>query len=514
MKPLIPLLTTLLCTAAALADVARPVLQSSTTKALVDDLSTGGKKISISATGTLEFVSGATITGGSVLKAALSLNNVENTALSTWAGSTNITTINPAQSISKLSNLTGNGFVKTSAADGTLVIDSNTYITSSTAIATFQVKYTNLDSFGNLANAAGFLFNNGSGTFSYVSSVPVANGGTGQTSYTNGQILIGNTTGNTLTKATLTAGAGISITNGAGSITIATSGLVIGTNVQAYDADLTTWAGITPGTGVGTLLGTPTLSNLNAMVSDADLASTGANTFTGQQIINVSIPDYNQPSLRIMSDYAALHVTNSVGDKALTIHGEIMGLGLVTGANNAYFGLGSILPGYTYQFGLGLGSGAGITWSGSGYYYGAPEIFQARLGAHHLMQMGGTNAQSSSVMNTFTSATNYEAVQIGWTANVAHLWTIKGSGGGSARDLVLGRDGTVKMTIGANTTDHVQPVKLPSYIVSGLPSAATCGAGSMAFVTDATATTAYSTVAGGGSNKVLVISDGTNWIIH
>lgn len=48
----------------------------------------------------------------------------------------------------------------------------------------------------------------------------VANGGTGQTVYTDGQLLIGNTTGNTLTKATLTAGTGISITNGSGSITI------------------------------------------------------------------------------------------------------------------------------------------------------------------------------------------------------------------------------------------------------------------------------------------------------
>ncbi len=55
-------------------------------------------------------------------------------------------------------------------------------------------------------------------------TLPVANGGTGQTTYTDGQLLIGNSTGNTLAKATLTAGSGISITNGSGSITIAASG--------------------------------------------------------------------------------------------------------------------------------------------------------------------------------------------------------------------------------------------------------------------------------------------------
>ena len=55
-------------------------------------------------------------------------------------------------------------------------------------------------------------------------ALKVAKGGTGQTSYTNGQLLIGNTTGNTLTKATLTAGTGITITNGTGSISIAASG--------------------------------------------------------------------------------------------------------------------------------------------------------------------------------------------------------------------------------------------------------------------------------------------------
>lgn len=49
----------------------------------------------------------------------------------------------------------------------------------------------------------------------------VGQGGTGQTSYTNGQLLIGNTTGNTLAKATLAQGSGIEVTNGAGTITIA-----------------------------------------------------------------------------------------------------------------------------------------------------------------------------------------------------------------------------------------------------------------------------------------------------
>lgn len=82
-------------------------------------------------------------------------------------------------------------------------------------------------------------------------TVAVANGGTGQTSYTNGQVLIGNTTGNTLTKATLTAGDGVSITNGTGSITIA-SPLAESTSVftsgaaQTYTAPANTrWVKVT-----------------------------------------------------------------------------------------------------------------------------------------------------------------------------------------------------------------------------------------------------------------------------
>lgn len=51
--------------------------------------------------------------------------------------------------------------------------------------------------------------------------VAVSQGGTGQSSFTNGQLLVGNTTSGGLDKTTLTAGTGTAITNAAGSITIA-----------------------------------------------------------------------------------------------------------------------------------------------------------------------------------------------------------------------------------------------------------------------------------------------------
>lgn len=70
-------------------------------------------------------------------------------------------------------------------------------------------------------------------------TVAVANGGTGQTSYTDGQLLIGNSSGNTLTKSTLTAGSNVTVTNGNGSITVAVPSLVTAFN---YTAQTTTYS--------------------------------------------------------------------------------------------------------------------------------------------------------------------------------------------------------------------------------------------------------------------------------
>lgn len=84
---------------------------------------------------------------------------------------------------------------------------------------------------GNVATSVavtGDISLSNAGVTAYSGTVPVNKGGTGQTGFTDGQLLIGNSSGGGLTKATITAGTGISVTNGNGSITIASSGAAVG----------------------------------------------------------------------------------------------------------------------------------------------------------------------------------------------------------------------------------------------------------------------------------------------
>jgi hypothetical protein len=141
-----------------------------------------------------------------------------------------------------------------------------------------------------------------------ISTVPVAQGGTAQSSFTDGQLLIGNSSGNTLTKATLTAGANIAITNGNGTISIAATGLGTGSVTSVSVASANGFAGtvatatttpaitlttsitgllkgngtaisaasagtdyVSPssyGAGVATFLATPSSSNLKSAITD------------------------------------------------------------------------------------------------------------------------------------------------------------------------------------------------------------------------------------------------------
>lgn len=83
---------------------------------------------------------------------------------------------------------------------------------------------------------------------------PVINGGTGlSTIPTNGQLLIGNGTGYTLN--TLGTGAGITVTNAAGTITVANSG------VLSFSGGTTGLTPATAATGAVTLAGTLAIAN-------------------------------------------------------------------------------------------------------------------------------------------------------------------------------------------------------------------------------------------------------------
>lgn len=64
----------------------------------------------------------------------------------------------------------------------------------------------------------------------------------------------------------------------------------------------------------------------------------------------------------------------------------------------------------------------------------------------------GAGPSSLMVYNTKTSATNFERIDLNWAANVARVWTEKGSGGGTARALVMGADATELMRFGSATT--------------------------------------------------------------
>ena len=105
---------------------------------------------------------------------------------------------------------------------------------------------------------------------SITGTLAVSDGGTGQTTYTNGQLLIGNTTGNTLTKASLTGGTNVTITPGAGSITIA-----------ATDTNTT----YTAGDGLdlsGTTFSTDLKANGGLVIESTEVAiDLGASSITG-----------------------------------------------------------------------------------------------------------------------------------------------------------------------------------------------------------------------------------------
>ena len=174
-------------------------------------------------------------------------------------------------------------------------------------------------------------------------TLAVGRGGTGQTTYTDGDLLIGNTIGNTLTKAKLTQGTDLSITNGNGSISIGHAAV-----------------SNTPGSNSTTLSAGGTFTAINSVTVSAQghLTAQNTETYTLPSDTNTTY-DLTAPSagtLRLSGSDSTTDDVSISGSSGITISQlaanniNIVGPTLPTGANPSATISGTVVNGSASTF--------------------------------------------------------------------------------------------------------------------------------------------------------------------
>lgn len=231
-------------------------------------------------------------------------NGIYIAATGAWTRSTDMDQTTPINEINGAATFVENG--STQADTGWTQIDNVT------VIGTDPIMWVQYSGSGTYTAGTGLAL---TGTvFSIDSPIAVSLGGTGLTSTpTNGQLLIGNGAGYTL--ATLTDGSGISITEGAGTITVANTGVLSLTGtanevtVSASTGAIT--VGLPDDVTVGTSLTVSTLTpNAALYVGAAGLLSSTAALTDGQILVGST---GNAPVAATLTAGTGVTITNAAG---------------------------------------------------------------------------------------------------------------------------------------------------------------------------------------------------------
>jgi hypothetical protein len=349
-----------------------------------------------------------------------------------------------------------------------------------------------------------------SGTITLAGTLAVVNGGTGQTSYTNGQLLIGNTTGSTLTKATLTAGSGITITNGAGSITIASTaggGSVTSVDGSGGTTGLTLTGGPITGSGTLTLGGTLAVAN----------GGTGAVTASGARLNLAAAASGSNSDITSLSGLTTALSVAQGGTGGITAAAARTSLGAAaSGANGDITSITGLTTALSVgQGGTGSTTAAGARTNLGGTTIGANVFTLANPSAITFPRFNADNTVSALDAATFrsaigagTSSTTGTVTSVGGTGTVNGLTltgTVTTSGnltlGGTLSGVSLTTQVSGTLPIGNGGTGVVStPTNGQLLIGNGTGySVAALTAGSGITVTNSAGGITIASTAGGGT---------------
>lgn len=416
------------------------------------------------------------------------------------------------------------------------------------------------DGAGNLASTSG-----GSGTVSSV-SVTTANGisGTVATSTTTPAISL--TLGAITPSSVVTSGVlNSSLSTDASSIStgsgIFSGGVGIAKKLyvgSATQASSSTVAGVVLSGGLGIAKDIISAGNIYVPTATSSVGAIGIGSFTlKSNSTNFVASDSTYPSALISGGGTGNIIIGHAAGTALSdasncfalgpsaLHSNISGTGVVaigstagffaTGNEGVFIGLnaGAAVTSGTRGVYIGSNAGNGTTITGTQNVAVGFGAGGSLTGAVTLVTCVGSNAgggvttgnvgvylgysAGSSITtgdyNTVVGPASTTGITTGRANTI--LGSVSGLSTSLSNNIILADgDGFIRAQYGTGWTLSGF-VKLPSYTVAGLPSASTSGAGSTAFVTDASTTLVLGlggTVAGGGSNKVPVYSDGTNWV--